>query len=150
MRRAILRLSCLSFLAAAAGCGAGTGGNLPEAPRPRTSDNYISTAEVKANGSGNAYDAVQSMRSTWLTRTRTSPGFSLPTEVVIYYNNARLGGPESLRQIPLATVTWMRYFDPKSAQYRWGTGHPQGVILVSTQSEHQTQISGHPEDERRP
>jgi hypothetical protein len=150
MRRAILRLSCLSSLALAAACGGGTGGNLPEAPRARTSGDYISTAEVRANGFENAYDAVQSLRSTWLTRTRTSPGFSLPAEVVIYYNNARLGGPETLRQIPLATVTWMRYFDAKSAQYRWGTGHPQGVILVSTQSEQTTQQAGHPSDERRP
>lgn len=146
MRRAILRLSCLSSLVLAAACAGGTGGNLPEAPRARTDNNYISTEEVKASGADNAYEAVQSLRSVWLTRKRQEQGV-LHNGVVVYYNNARMGGSEALRQISMGPVTWIRYFDARSAQYRYGTGHPQGVILVSTEAPQSTTT---PQGDARP
>ena len=146
MRRAILRLSCLCSLALAAGCAAGSGGGAPEAPRARQSRDYISTEEVRAAGAENAYDAISSLRSSWLTRRRGEQSFT-PVDVVVYYNNARMGGLESLRQISLGTVTWMRYFDPRQAQYRYGTGHRQGEILVSTEKQQEPQQR---ESERRP
>lgn len=150
MRRAILRLSCLCSLALAAGCGTGSGGNIPEAPRPRQDNDYISTAEVRASSAENAYDAISSMRRNWLTRKRGEQSVSLgsaPPEIIVYYNNARMGGLESLRQISLGTVTWMRYFDARQAQYKWGSGHSQGAILVSTETEQQAPQA---QVERRP
>lgn len=148
MRRAILRLSCLCSLALAAGCGTGSGGNIPEAPRPRQDSDYISTREVRASNAENAYDAISSMRRNWLTRTRGEQSFSTPTEVVVYYNNARMGGLASLRQISMGTVTWIRYFDARRAQYKYGAGHSQGAILVSTETEQQQAPQA--EAERRP
>jgi hypothetical protein len=132
MRRAILRLSCLCTLALAAGCGTGSGGNIPEAPRPRQDNDYISTREVRTVNAENAYDAISSLRRGWLTRRRGEQSVTVPTDVVVYYNNARMGGLESLRQISMGTVTWIRYFDARRAQYKWGSGHSQGAILVST------------------
>lgn len=137
MRRAILRLSCLCSLAFAAGCAGGTGGNLPEPPRPRQDQEYISTAEVRASNAVNAYEAISSLRAAWL-RKRGEQSVAGPTDVVVYYNNARMGGLESLRQISLGTVTWIRYFDARRAQYRYGTGHSQGAILVSSEMEDQS------------
>lgn len=137
MRRAILRLSCLCTLALAAGCGTGSGGNIPEAPRPRQDNDYISTREVRTVNAENAYDAISSLRRGWLTRRRGEQSVTVPTDVVVYYNNARMGGLESLRQISMGTVTWIRYFDARRAQYKWGSGHSQGAILVSTETEQQ-------------
>lgn len=146
MRRAILRLSCLCSLAVAAGCATGSGGSLPQAPRARYDTNFISTEEVKASGAENAYDAIQSLRSVWLTRKRGEQSFG-PTDVVVYYNNARMGGSESLRQISMGPVTWIRYFDARAAQYRFGSGHTQGAILVSTETQ---QSTTEPQAPRRP
>jgi hypothetical protein len=146
MRRAILRFSCLCSLAFAAGCG-GTGGNLPEPPRPRQDRDYISTDEVRASNAVNAYEAISSLRAAWLTRKRGEQSVTVPTDIVVYYNNARMGGLESLRQISLGTVTWIRYFDARRAQYRYGTGHSQGAILVSSEIEQQ---AAPPRTERRP
>ncbi|HEY0150604.1 MAG TPA: hypothetical protein VGB92_01325 [Longimicrobium sp.] len=145
MRRAILRLSCLCSLAFVAGCATGTGGNMPEQPRARQEQDYISTEEVRASNAVNAYEAISSLRAAWL-RKRGEQGFS-PTDVIVYYNNARMGGLESLRQISLGTVTWIRYFDARRAQYRYGTGHSQGAILVSTELQEQAPP---PPAQRRP
>ncbi len=133
MRRAILRLTCLSTLALAAACGGGTGGNLPDAPRARRDNNFISTEEVKASSADNAYEAVQSMRNVWLTRKRAEMGV-LNNGVVVYYNGARMGYADALRNISMGPVTWIRYFDARAAQYKYGSGHPEGVILVSTEN----------------
>jgi len=146
MRRAILQFSCLCSLALSAGCATGTGGQLPEAPRARRDTDFISTEELKANGAENAYEAIQSMRTLWLTRKRGEQGF-YPSDIVVYYNNARMGGTESLRQISMGPVTWIRYFDARRAQYRFGSGHPQGAILVSTEAQ---QSSTQPRTDQQP
>ncbi|HLM66310.1 MAG TPA: hypothetical protein VK358_02230 [Longimicrobium sp.] len=145
MRRAIVRLGCLCSLAFVAGCATGTGGNLPEQPRARQQQDYISTEEVRASNAVNAYEAISSLRAAWL-RKRGEQGFS-PTDVIVYYNNARMGGLESLRQISLGTVTWIRYFDARRAQYRYGSGHSQGAILVSSEIQEQAPP---PPAQRRP
>ena len=141
MRRAILRLTCLSSLVLATGCGTGSvervhaGGMRPAAATPRPARDYISTEEVRSSTAQNAYDAIRALRASWLTRKRGEQSLNSPTDIVVYYNNARMGGLESLRQLSLGTVTWMRFYDAASANFRWGTGHSQGVILVSTESE---------------
>ncbi|HEX8210780.1 MAG TPA: hypothetical protein VF584_11435 [Longimicrobium sp.] len=145
MRRAIVRLGCLCSLAFVAGCATGTGGSLPEQSRARQEQDYISTEEVRASTAVNAYEAISSMRAAWL-RKRGEQGFS-PTDVIVYYNNARMGGIESLRQISLGTVTWIRYFDARRAQYRYGSGHSQGAILVSSEMQEQAPP---PPAQRRP
>jgi len=145
MRRAIVRLGSLCSLAFAAGCATGTGGSLPEQSRARQQQDYISTEEVRASSAVNAYEAISSLRAAWL-RKRGEQGFS-PTDVVVYYNNARMGGLESLRQISLGTVTWIRYFDARRAQYRYGSGHSQGAILVSSEMQ---EHAPPPSPQRRP
>jgi len=54
--------------------------------------------------------------------------------IVIYMDNARLGRPEELRRIALGSVQYLRFFSAPQATQRWGGGHLQGAILISTQS----------------
>jgi hypothetical protein len=132
MLRVIVRFGAVCALALVAACGADPlPGRFSPEPAARPDRNFISAEEVRASTAQNAFDAVQSMRSAWLVK-RGEQSVAGSTDVVVYLNNARMGGLESLRNISLGTVAWMRYFDARQANYRWGTGHSQGAILVST------------------
>ncbi|MGH7664883.1 MAG: hypothetical protein ACRENI_11380 [Gemmatimonadaceae bacterium] len=93
----------------------------------------ITTAEMRAADAMNVYDLVRRVRPQWLRdRGPTSMTPSNEGGLVVYLDNARLGGPEALREILPANVMFVQYFDPGSANYRFGTGHHHGAILVST------------------
>lgn len=80
------------------------------------------------------YDAVLALRANWL-RPRGPDSFVSPTQVWVYFNDVRLGGVETLRQLQPSAVATVRHFDGVEAQGRWGVGHGAGVILVSTWSD---------------
>lgn len=132
MKRTCFQLAAAGMLVVLAACAPAAGTNGGE-PGPRSDRNFISTEEVRASTAQNAYDAVQSMRASWLRKKRGEQSFYAQNDVIVYLNNARMGGLDSLRQISLGTVTWMRFFEPSAANYRWGTGHSHGAILVSTE-----------------
>jgi hypothetical protein len=50
----------------------------------------------------------------------------------VYFDGIHFGGVESLRTIDLRPVTYIRFFDGIAATARWGLGHGQGAIYVST------------------
>ncbi|MEP6729942.1 MAG: glycoside hydrolase family 43 protein, partial [bacterium] len=79
----------------------------------------------------NAYDAVSALRSNWL-HTRGQDSFSTPSAVVIYVDNQRLGGVETLKTIPVSTVAVIQHLDAMQATGRWGIGHGAGAIYIET------------------
>jgi hypothetical protein len=54
--------------------------------------------------------------------------------VQVYLDDARLGGVDELKRIPIHHVAYIRYFDGLAASARWGLDHGQGVIYVSTRT----------------
>jgi hypothetical protein len=52
-------------------------------------------------------------------------------DVVVYEDTNRRGYRDALRQIPTSGVFQMRYVDPIAARTQFGTGHEQGVIIVT-------------------
>ena len=78
-----------------------------------------------------AYDAVEALRSNWL-KARGTDSFQTPSEVLVYLDNTRLGGTDTLREIAANTIVYMRFYDGVTATGRWGIGHAAGVIYVST------------------
>ncbi|HEV8446060.1 MAG TPA: hypothetical protein VGQ44_04550 [Gemmatimonadaceae bacterium] len=78
-----------------------------------------------------AYDAVEALRSNWLN-ARGTDSFRTPSEVLVYLDNTKLGGTETLREIAANTIVYMRFYDGIAATGRWGIGHGAGVIYVST------------------
>jgi outer membrane cobalamin receptor len=52
--------------------------------------------------------------------------------VRVYVDNASFGGVESLRNVDIANIKTIRYFDGVAATARWGIDHGGGVIPVMT------------------
>lgn len=78
--------------------------------------------------------------------TRESPGASAgsgdagapvaagtgQSEIAVYVDGNRAGGVDELRQVPASLVVSIEYLDAPSASIRFGTGHAQGAIVVTT------------------
>ena len=123
--RHIVRFAVLAAALAVGGC-------VPRLKTGETRDHGTLTREQIAESHFNtAYDAVEALRSNWL-RARGTDSFQTPSEVVVYLENTRLGGTETLREIAANTIVYIRFYDGVSATARWGIGHAAGVIYVST------------------
>lgn len=97
----------------------------------RRSPNVITADEARETNQSTAYDVIRSQRPTWL-RKRGVQSIHSSGDIVVYVDNARLGGPEVLNQINVSAIEEIRYFDAASATQRWGTGHSFGAIQVFT------------------
>jgi hypothetical protein len=125
MMRQVVRIAVLAASVVVGGC----------ASRLKTGevrDHGTLTKEQIAEAHFNtAYDAVEALRSNWLN-TRGTDSFRTPSEVMVYLDNTKLGGTETLREIAANTIVYMRFYDGVTATGRWGIGHGAGVIYVST------------------
>ena len=101
--------------------------------RPRANFNVISREDLLATHFRNAYEAVEALHSNWLLLRPNS--FLAQGQVLVYMDNVRLGGISELRTISLMPIEYMEYFDAVQATTRWGVGHTQGVIYISTHPE---------------
>lgn len=125
--RSLLRSSVV-LLALCAACA--TAGS-PGASGPRQDRDLLTREQIRETGHNNALDAVQALRSNWL-RTKGTDSFAAPTQVQVYLDNNQLGGVETLRGVATSQISYIRYYDGVTASGRWGLGHGQGVIYVST------------------
>lgn len=116
------------LLIALVGCSARPSLN-PSAERTRR--DVLTQAQVLATRTSNLYDAVVALRSNWLL-PRGVDSFQTPGQVLVYFDNTRLGGVETLQAIAPNAVGFVQYFDGTSASGRWGLDHGHGVIYVST------------------
>ena len=124
--RASLRFLTMTGLALASACTghrANTG--------PRLDRNVLLPEQFGNRGYTTPYEVVEALRSNWLAE-RGTDSFSSPVKVQVYFDGIHLGGVESLRTIDLRPVTYIRFFDGIAATARWGLGHGQGAIYVST------------------
>jgi hypothetical protein len=112
-------------------CSACAGSSSPRAGQPRVERDLITQEQLREYRFTNAYEAVEALRSNWLL-TRGTDSFSNPSQVQVYYDNARLGGIEQLRAIEINAIMYIRYYDGVEATGRWGLDHGQGVIFVSS------------------
>ena len=96
----------------------------------RLDRNVITQAQVREGGFRTAYEAVEALKAPWL-KIRPD-GLSQQREVLVYLDDIRLGGIESLKQVQSAQIVLIRYYDPQLAMMRWGVDHSQGVIMVVT------------------
>jgi hypothetical protein len=113
-------------------CGACTTAGGPAATR--SAQDRLTRAELDRNPANTAHEIIQRLRPQWL-RLRGPQSIMGDTDLVVYLNNARMGGSESLRGISLAGVEFLRFLDPSAATLRWGAGHGSGAILISTVEE---------------
>src|SRR3954470_12841514 len=134
MRSLSAALVCCSVFvlacATAPANGAGT-----TAAKTKTSSDFITTSEIDAGTFRDAYDIVQRLRPNWFTKARASGGGALGgTQVsgsgsgmagvqsassgsmlVVYLDNARMGGPEALRDMSASAIQSLQYMDAATA-----------------------------------
>ncbi|MEP6493468.1 MAG: hypothetical protein ABJF01_12365 [bacterium] len=103
----------------------------PTSTTERPDRNVITQEQMAGSKYLTVYDAVQALRSNWLS-TRGPDSFANPTQVRVYLDNTLLGGVETLKTITVSTISFIKHFDGISATARWGLDHGAGVIFVST------------------
>lgn len=115
----------LSILLVTGACASGQ-----SATSQRVDRNVITREQIQQNGYRHAYEAVEALHAPWLV-TRPD-GLAAQREVLVYLDNTRLGGIETLRQITAAQILRITWIDAGTAINRWGVDHSQGVIMVIT------------------
>jgi hypothetical protein len=126
-------------LSAAAACASGGTRATPAsdstaaAPAPaRRSASLITEEDIAKVSARDAHHAVQLLRPDWLRARGSATINGAPQTVVVYLNNQRYGGPETLKQFQAMAVKELRYMSASEATNRFGTGHNSGAILVRT------------------
>ncbi len=126
----MLRQRLLPALAAAAllgsACSSG-GANSLGSPRPSRSRDRITVGEIQASAVTNVFEAIQRLRNTWLQPPRGGAECVAP---VVFVDNVKRGGTESLRLINIEDIEEIRYVNPRDATTRWGSAVPGAVIEV--------------------
>jgi hypothetical protein len=130
MRRPSRTLVLVAVFAAAAGCASQqTGGESAS----RYDRSLLTADQLRDHNYQSAFDAVEALRTNWL-RPRGTDSFNNPSVVVVYLDNVKLGGVETLRGVQVANVQAIRHYDANDATSRWGVGHSSGAIQVITLS----------------
>ena len=99
----------------------------------------ITQADIKAQATsfGTAFDIIRRLEPHWLRKrgaTATRPGQreqEMTGDIVIYLDDVRLGGPETLHSVRAETIYDIEFLDAARA-VRLGTGHQHGAILIRT------------------
>lgn len=121
--------AALVFVAlAVSSCGASRASERGSAP---VDQNVVLGDELRRYGAANLFDALRSLRPGWFRAN--SPTFSrTATGPIIYLDGRRFGGTSSLGIISIPTVVSVRYYSPSEAHGRFGPGHLQGAIDVTS------------------
>jgi hypothetical protein len=128
MRTAIVRPAIVLLLAA---CAART----PARTRVPPDRSIITQREILEHKFETVFDAIQSLRPSWLQTRGTNTLTQTPTQVQVYLDNNHLGGISSLSTISLSSVVYIRHYNGLEATARWGLDHGEGAIYVSTHLE---------------
>ena len=121
-----MRTAAASLLLIVTACGS-TG-----TQRPTSYDrNILTREEIRSASASNAFDLVRELRPAWL-QVRGSKSIGQVTEVSVFLDGMRQGGPDTLNGIRTATIEEMRYLTALEAQTRYGLDNTGGAILVRT------------------
>ena len=115
-------LGAVAALVAATACG---GGSKPGNTTP-TDRETLRPEEWGTRNFYSAAEAVAALRPLWLS-TRGPEG-----AVQVYIDEVHVGGIEMLRSVRITSVAMIKHLDGIQAAARYGYGHDQGAILVTT------------------
>jgi hypothetical protein len=99
---------------------------------PRGEQNVLTEDQIHAGSYQTAFEAVQSLRPSWLRERARSVNNPQGAEVAVYMDGVRLGGPRALHQVRIHNIATMEFMSPSDATTRFGTGHAGGAILIVT------------------
>jgi hypothetical protein len=115
MRGLLKTLAALAVIGVTLSCSTSSGAAPKTSAQPKADPDVISTAEIDSQAFRDAYDVVQRLRPTWFNRKTGSssarrlgnPGSGL----VVYLDNARMGGVEALRQLNTRGIESLQFMD---------------------------------------
>ena len=99
--------------------------------RPQGDANIIRRDEVVAGSYQTAYDIVRSIHPNWLVK-RSPSNSRTPTSIWVYVDGTKYGDTNWLRNVPGSSVGSIQRIDAGTATTRWGIGHSEGVLYVTT------------------
>jgi hypothetical protein len=117
----LVAVACLVACASPAGGGAAPGGDRA----------VIGAEALRAETGRRLDDVIRRQRPQWLAR-RGAASLNDDTDVVVYQDGVRLGGPAVLRNVSADIVESVSYLSGPEATTRFGTGHPHGALLIVT------------------
>jgi len=124
-----VKLTGVAICIVLAACGANRVNDRRATP---VDQNIVLGDELARFGGTSLYDALRTLRPRWFQQR--APRFD-PREAegpVVYVDGRRFGGMTSLGAILIKTVVTVRYYSPSEAQGRFGPGHLQGAIDVTS------------------
>lgn len=135
MSRLFTYLAVAVLAAGAAACASSSGATT--ATRSTRTPDLITKADIDATPSGNAYDLVNRLRPQWLRPTGVgsmSGGTATSYGIVVFLDNVRMGGLETLRSMDSGSIMSIRYMTAERAASLPGIGRDpiSGAIVVST------------------
>jgi hypothetical protein len=124
----LVGVTSLSLVAGLTACASNTSSS-PGTPR-RVGD-LITRAELDNAQAPDLHQAIQRLRPNWL-HSRGPVSLQSPDagNVLVYLDDTRLGGIETLSNLQPAEVLEVRRLSAADATSRWGVGHAGGAILV--------------------
>ena len=121
----------LAALAILWGCAGGSGAQSSGVPEPARKSDVVTMEELARSNASTLYEALHHLRPAWFRRSPTTLRPDAEGDVVIYLDQTRLGGPETLRSVDVPAVVAVRYYSASEAQARYGLGHLHGAIQVT-------------------
>lgn len=127
----------VAVLAASTAACASSSGPTTGTRGTRTPD-LITKADIEATPSGNAFDLVNRLRPQWLRTSgvgSVSGGTATRFGILVFLDNVRLGGLETLRSVDSASITSIRYMTAERAASTLpdiGRDPIAGAIVIST------------------
>lgn len=91
----------------------------------------ITRDQVVGGNYSNAYDAVKRLHPNWLVK-RSSSNANRTVAIITYVDGVSYGDISWLRNVQASTVESIQRIDAGTATTRWGMGHSEGVIYVTT------------------
>ncbi len=99
----------------------------------RSSSRVLTAAELSEVSQLNALQAIELLRPGWLqSRGRVTIDNPENQRIRVVVNNGSAGELQDLAGIPVTDVREMRYLNAREATTRYGTGYPEGIVVVIT------------------
>lgn len=134
---AALAFVCASAAHAQTAPAAPTQGAATSQRPARHNRNRIEQDEIAASHASNAYELVQSLRSSWLNRHRptltTVGGNGMLPDLIVIMDGSEIGtNGDALRQVNVTGVFSVEYLTPAELYSRYDRNARDGAVVVHT------------------
>lgn len=102
-------------------------------PSPDTSRHLLASAELRSVEGLDAFEAIRRLKPSWLTGRGVSTLVAPEREgLKVYLDGMPHGDLRTLKRMSIRTIEEIRLLDSRQATTRYGIGHPDGALEIST------------------